>query len=89
MREFINRHPMATYGVGFFAMLTLLPIITRGMPGGFWALLLVIPFLPAAFRALWQDAKHGFRWFRARTVRAKVSDDALKDFLAEREDERH
>lgn len=89
MREFTNRHPLLTYGVGFFAMLTLLPILTRGMPGGFWAMLIVIPFLPGAFRALWQDIKHIFRWTRARTARAKVSDDALKAFLAEHEDERH
>lgn len=89
MREFINRHPMVAYGIGFFVMLTVTPLVTRGLPGGFWVLLVVVPFLPAAFRGLQQDAKRIVWWTRSRTARVKVTDDALQSFLAEREDERH
>jgi hypothetical protein len=88
MRALMSRWPVATFIatllLGIFAM----PLLYNGLPGGFWILLPLFYFLPAAFRGLWNDANHIKRWVHARTVRAKVSDEALHAFLNERSDER-
>ncbi len=88
MYALIRRWPMSAAIIGLIAMIVVLPILITGMPGGFWAFLPFSFFLPGAVRALWQDIKHGKRWVHARTARAKVSDEALHAFLAERTDER-
>lgn len=88
MRALIHRWPFASAFVGLMASMFVLPLFYNGMPGGFWALLPFMYFVPGAVRALWQDIKHGKRWVHARTARAKVSDEALTAFLAERTDER-
>lgn len=88
MRALIRRWPFATAIVGLMASMFVLPLFCNRMPGGFWVLLPLMYFVPGAVRALWQDIKYGKRWLHARTARAKVSDEALSAFLAERTDER-
>lgn len=88
MRALIRRWPLATAFAGFMVLMFTLPVLFTGMPGGFWALLPFMYFLPGAVRALGQDIRFGKRWVHARTARAKVSDEALHAFLAERTDER-
>lgn len=88
MRALIRRWPLAFAFASLMTLMLVLPLLHKGLPGGFWALLPLMYFVPGAVRALWRDITHGKRWLHARTARAKVSDEALTAFLAERTDER-
>lgn len=87
MRALIRQWPMFSLLAGIFLAAFLLPALNL-VPSGLWVALPFMVFLPAALRSVGQDVQHAFWRLRAKTARAKVSDEAIHAFLNERSDER-